>query len=273
MRVEQLGDGDPELAIVGGIHGDEPCGRYAVEQLVEESPDVRRPVKLVVANERALDRGVRYTEEDLNRVFPGDPRGETHESRLAHRLVQEVRDCTVFSLHSTQSYAAPFALVDGLEATVRSICPYLSVRAVVETATFSAGRLIDFSDVVEVECGLQGSEDAKRNALMLSREFLAATGTLSSESEPKAVREVPVFEMERQLPKPIDAVDYEVFAENFERVGEGETYAAADDRMFTAEKPFYPILLSAYGYADVFGYAGSLVGKLDEQPEPAPERL
>jgi predicted deacylase len=273
MRVEQLGDGDPELAIVGGIHGDEPCGRYAVEQLLEESPDVRRPVALIIANERALERGVRYVEEDLNRVFPGDPDGESHESRLAHRLVQELRDCTVFSLHSTQSYAAPFALVDGLEPDVRAICPYLSVEAVIETATFSAGRLIDFPDVVEVECGLQGSADAERNASMLAREFLAATGALSSESEPKAVREVPVFEMDRQLPKPLDADEYEVFAENFERVDEGDVYATADGRNFTADEPFYPILLSAYGYVDVFGYAGSLIGKLDEHPEPSPERL
>jgi predicted deacylase len=275
MRVAQLGEGDPELAIVGGIHGDEPCGRRAVERLIEESPEVGLPVKLVVANERALEQGTRYVDEDLNRAFPGDPDGGTHESRLAHRLVQELRGCTVFSLHSTRSYPAPFALVDGLDAAVRSVCPYLSVEAVVETAGFSMGRLIAYSDVVEVECGLQGTEDAARNALMLCREFLAATGALASESEPKAVHDVPVFRLERQLPKPTDVGEFEVFVENFERVDEGEEYAAANGRAFVAEEPFYPVLLSAYGYRNVFGYSASLVGKLGDEAEsePSPERL
>lgn len=38
MRVAQLGEGDPEIAVVGGIHGDEPCGVHAVERLIEERP-------------------------------------------------------------------------------------------------------------------------------------------------------------------------------------------------------------------------------------------
>jgi hypothetical protein len=78
---------------------------------------------------------------------------------------------------------------------------------------------------------------------------------------------VPVFRLERQLPKPVGVpgqYDYEVFAANFERVAEGSVYARANDEMFVAERPFYPVLLSAYGYEDVFGYTAELVGRLDE---------
>lgn len=265
MRVEQLGDGEPKIAIVGSIHGDEPCGKRAVESLLEADLDVTRPVKLVIVNEEALERNVRYVEEDLNRAFPGDPDGDTHESRLAHRLLQEIRDCTVFSLHSTYSYDDPFALVDEVNAAARSIIPYLSVKAVVETASFSKGRLIEQQNVIEVECGLQGSEQAARNALVLCHQFLAATGATEMTSKPKLVEEVPVFRLERQLPKPAGetAYEYEVLTANFERVSEGSVYARADDEEFVADRPFYPVLLSAYGYEDVFGYAASLVGRLD----------
>jgi hypothetical protein len=266
MRVEQLGAGDPEIAIVGSLHGDEPCGKRAIERLLEADLEVTRPVKLVVANEEALEQNTRYVDEDLNRAFPGDPEGDTHESRLAHDLLQEIHGCTIFSMHSTQSYAEPFALVDELDPLAESVVPYLTVEAVVETARFSDGRLIEEEQVVEVECGLQGSEAAAENGFLLCTQFLSGVGALA-DAEPPQVDQVPVFRLERQLPKPVGVpgqYDYEVFAANFERVAEGSVYARANDEMFVAERPFYPVLLSAYGYEDVFGYTAELVGRLDE---------
>lgn len=274
MRVEQLGEGAPELAIVGSIHGDEPCGARAIERLLMEAPDVNRPVKLVVANEEALERNVRYLETDLNRAFPGAEDADTHEEQLAHTLIAELRGCTILSMHSTHSYDASFALTAGVDALAEAIVPHLSVDALVDTGEFAEGRLIDFVDVVEVECGFQGSDRAAENAYALCREFLAATGALE---DPVATRtDIPVYRLERQLPKPVGATEYETFVENFERVAEGARYARADGETFVADRPFYPILLSAYGYENVFGYAGELVGRLDGPvetgPEPTPER-
>lgn len=42
MHVEQLGNGNPELAILGGVHGDEPCGEHAIEALLDAEPAVSR---------------------------------------------------------------------------------------------------------------------------------------------------------------------------------------------------------------------------------------
>jgi succinylglutamate desuccinylase len=271
MRVETLGDGDPEVAIVGGIHGDEPCGPSAVDDLLKADLEIQRPVKLIVANEEALEEGVRYLEEDLNRAFPGDPDADTHEGRLAHELLREIRGCDILSLHSTQSYAAPFALVDEMDGYARSVCPYLSVEAVVETAGYSTGRLIAYPNVVELECGIQRSAAATENAKRLAREFLVATGVLSGETGSGRHHPLPVFRLERQIPKPVGE-RYEVFVENFERVAEGEAIAAVDDEELFSETPFYPILLSAYGYENEFGYAGDLVGRLDGDEPAVPAR-
>jgi succinylglutamate desuccinylase len=264
MRVEQLGDGEPEVAVVGGIHGDEPCGPRAIEALLQEAPDLARPVKFIVANEEAQARNLRYVEEDLNRAFPGAPDADTHEGRLAHDLLGELQDCVVFSMHSTQSYAGPFALCDTVDALSQSACPYLSVDALVETSQFSEGRLIERPEVLEVECGLQGSDAAAENAERLVREFLAAVGALPG--EPHADHEVPVYRMHRRVPKR-RGDRYEVLVENFERVDAGTPFAAIDGEQLVAEEPFYPILMSAYGYEDVFGYTGELVGRLEADPE------
>jgi len=259
MRVEQLGDGTPEIAVVGGIHGDEPCGVRAVEGLLEDRPPVERPVKLIIANEAAIDQNERYLDTDLNRAFPGDPDAADHEASLAAELTEALEGCTVLALHSTQSYAEPFAIVPSLEGPLaESVCPQLAIAAVVEPGPFIEGRLLSSPATFEVECGLQGSTQAAENAVRIVREFFTATGVLAGET---ITQEVPTFRLTQTIPKAL-AEEYEVFAENFERVDSGEVYAAADGDTLQAEQPFYPVLLSANGYVDVFGYAAERVGQL-----------
>ncbi|MFD1598274.1 succinylglutamate desuccinylase/aspartoacylase domain-containing protein [Halobellus rarus] len=271
MRIYELGEGTPEVAVVGSVHGDEPCGERAIERFVAGEPSVERPVKLIVANEEALDAGVRYLDEDLNRAFPGDPKAQTHEGRLAHDLVRELRGKTVLSLHSTQSYAEPFALVDEVDAVSRAICPHLPMQYLVETGPFATGRLIDHAHTIEVECGLQGSEEAATNAYWILRAFLSATGVLAAPVEgdvepPLSLHrrdedEVTVFRLLDQIPKN-PAEEYRIFVDNFQRVAPGDTVAAADGDAFSADDEFYPVLLSANGYEDVFGYAADRLGTL-----------
>ncbi|WP_306058455.1 M14 family metallopeptidase [Natronococcus wangiae] len=256
MKVAQLGSGTPEIAVVGGIHGDEPCGVRAIERLLDENPAVERPVKLVVVNEKALERQVRFVDEDLNRAFPGDPSAKTHEGRLAHELVEELEGCLAFSMHSTQSHAEPFAIVNEVNEAAKSICPQLPVQAMVETSNFVEGRLFSKIETVEVECGLQGSETATQNAHRLTRAFLTAVGALPGDT---VARDLPVYRLVESIPK--DGADtYEVFVENFTEVESGDPFAAADGEMQVATEPFYPVLMSSYGYRDVFGYAAE---KLD----------
>ncbi|WP_129116579.1 succinylglutamate desuccinylase/aspartoacylase domain-containing protein [Halegenticoccus tardaugens] len=266
MRIYQLGDGTPEVAVVAAIHGDEPCGVRAIERLVAEEPDASRPVKLVVANEEALARDVRYLDEDLNRAFPGAPDADTLEGRLAHELDRELRDCTTLSLHSTQSYGEPFALVDTVDAVTRSLCPHLPIDVVVETDRFTDGRLIQHPHTVEAECGFQGSEEAADNAYWLVRAFLAATGALAAPLSDDPIEannrdEVAVFRLLEEIPK-APAAEYEVFATNFERIDAGERFAAAGGEVLAADEAFYPVLMSPYGYRRVFGYAAEKVGVL-----------
>lgn len=258
MIVEQLGTGEPTIAVVAGIHGDEPCGVRAVERLLEERPHVRRPVKLVIANEEALEAGVRFLDEDLNRTFPGDPDGETHESRLAAMLADELDSCLTFSLHSTKSHAEPFAIFDEMTEYIRDIMPRLPISAVVETGNYVEGRLFTSVDTIEVECGLQGTHDAAENADRLTRAFLTATGVLPGDAPEKPVAH---FRLQDKIPKG-PAEEYEVFVENFEPVEAGKPFAAADGEVEVAREPFYPVLLSATGYRNVFGYTADYVGEL-----------
>lgn len=258
VRVEQLGEGEPELAILGGIHGDEPCGVQAIETLLDADPDVERPVKCIIANERALERNVRYVEADMNRVFPGDSTAETYERRLAAALLEELRGCTTLSMHSTQSYSEPFAIVEETGPVAERICPALSIDAIVEVGPIVENALVGYVDVVEVECGLQGTQQAAANAEQLVREFLTATGALAGPETPdQPEHAVPVYRLQHHIPKEPAADSYAVHVDNFERVDEGTTYATIDDTDLIAEEPFYPVLMSPYGYKSQLGYVGT----------------
>jgi len=261
MRVETLGRGDPEIAIVGGTHGDEPCGVHAVETLADESPDVERPVALVVANEEALDAGERYLEEDLNRAFLGERGGDTHETRLAAELTDRFGDCTTLSLHSTQSYRGMFAIVYDVTDYARNVCPRLSVDAVVDAREHSDGRIFKgIPQTIEVECGYQQSDQAAANAVRVAREFLGAVGAVPEYERP-AKDGLSVFRLTEQVPKET-ADDYEVYASNFEPVTAGTPFAAADGIDVVADEDFYPVLMSPEGYEQVFGYAADRVGTI-----------
>lgn len=259
MRVVELGDGTPEVAIVGAIHGDEPCGAHAIERLLESDPTVHRPVKLIVANEEALAKNVRYIDTDLNRAFGDDVDSSTHEYQLGRDLHDELVGCLVLSIHSTQSYQNPFGIVNDIDGPAAKVCPFLSIVAVVET-TGEEGRLFAIdADLLEVEAGLQGSDAAAENAYRVAREFLTATGVLPGET---VGREIPVYRIGNAIEKrPAD--DYKVFAENFDLVSAGDVFAAADGEELIATEDFYPILLSAYGYEHQFGYTGERIGVLE----------
>lgn len=257
MRVERIGPGEPSIAIVGSIHGDEPCGVRAIERLLEDRPSLVEAVKLVVANEKALARNVRYIDADLNRAFDAPDVETTHEYQLATRLAEEVEGMTVLSIHSTKSYAEPFAIAAGIGSHVEEIVPHLSVDALVDASPTVNGRLFETSaDVIEVEAGMQGSEAAAENAYRLAREFLTATGALPGDT---GARELPAFRLTRAIEKPAAAA-YDVFTPNFTRVEAGEAFASADERVIRAEEPFWPVLLSADGYHDIFGYESQKQG-------------
>jgi len=256
MRTETVGDGTPELAVVSCLHGDEMCGKTAIERLLAERPSFERPVTFVVANEAAVGANVRFVDEDLNRAFPGDPDGDTYESRLAAELMAELRDRKVPDFHSTQSHPDPFALVDGLDEEKARLARATGLERLVDIDLVPGG-LIGQVDGVAVECGYVGTETAARNAERVLRNFLGVTGALdvpAEESDPDVYRVTDV----------VDGDDFEFVGLNFEEVPEGEVFAHSDDESLRADDPFYPVLMSTEGYDEMVGFKAERVGRLSE---------
>lgn len=257
-----LGPGEPDLTVVGGIHGDEPSGIRAIRRVIDVEPDLDRAVRFVVANPPAAMTHRRSIDADMNRLFPGDPDAADRERRLAAQLVEAVEGSLVLSLHSTHSSVRPLAFVSGRHPVAQGIAATLPIAHVVDHDPVVDGAFTSHEHVISVEAGRQLTADATENATKIVRAFLRLTDALPGEP---TTGNPDFYTLSDVVEKPDGTADYHLMAENFERVERGETYAKARDAELVADRPFWPVLMSETGYDDIFGYKGRKVGEtLDE---------
>lgn len=250
-EVTVRGANEPEVVVVGGVHGDETGGVRAVRRLREADLDLQRGVAFVLANPQAIDAGERFLDSDLNRRFPGDPDGD-REQRLAARLCSLIEDRPTLSLHGTHSRPTPFALVHRSQPQEFDLAAGLPVPQVVDHWGVNENTITTCGVTVEIEVGPQGTDGAAASAERQALAFLQEVDALPG--EPPDADPV-FFHMSEAIPKP-PGETYDVHVENFERVDAGEAYASVDGSDLVAGQPFYPVLMSAHGSPTVLGYRG-----------------
>ena len=244
MRTEIIGEGeDPEYAIVGAVHGDEVEGWDAIQRFIDSDYELNQPVKAVMANEEAVEEGVRFLEEDLNRVFPGDRDG-VHEERLAADLLEELEGLKVLDLHTTGSKKSPFAIITNHEETERELARSTGMEHLIDM-TYVEGGMLDYLDAVAVEASRKGDTTGELYDTIVN--FLAAEEVIEEDFERTDPEFFDVYDLE-------EGAGYEFVAENFEPVEEGEIYARKEDDRRVAEERFHPVLMSTDGYDELIGF-------------------
>jgi hypothetical protein len=110
----------PSVVVTANIHGDEATGIGVVHNLAQCLPDLilRGEVHLYpTLNPTGLTANVRLLPgdgQDLNRVFPGKPRGSTAE-RYAHCIWNDIHARSpeaLIDLHTDVAGAIPYAIID-----------------------------------------------------------------------------------------------------------------------------------------------------------------
>lgn len=265
MRLIERGSGRPRVAVVGGIHGDEPAGERIVDHLTDSLEVDDGTVQLLVANEPALAIGSRFTDTDLNRAFPGDPDSEAYESALATRLTTILDGAdAILALHTSQSAPPPFAIYSNLTESVRRSVTALPVEYVLDAGNLRSTTLDEtIPHTVSLEAGHQQSEDAVEFGLEATREFLRAHGVLT-DREP-TFTETTIVEGFEEVPK--GGGEPHLYYGNFEEIPEGEVFAEDDVYTHRVDREgLVPVLASEHGYDDIFGIYGRIDGTL-EPPE------
>ena len=275
QTIDRESAGAARVAIVGGIHGDEPAGVQSVRRLAAELSPLDSPdrgdeaeglVRLILANEPAIEAGTRYTDADLNRSFPGDPDSDEYERALAPRLAAELEGFdAVLALHTSHSAPPPFAIFSDLTESVRRTVTGLPVDHVVDASGLRSTTLDStVPHTVSIEVGRQGSEEAVEFGYEACLAFLRVHGALAD--EPPTFSETTVVEGDEEVPK--GGGEPHVHYENFEAIPEGAVFAEDDVHVHRVEEPgLVPILASEEGYDDIFGMYGRVTGVLKPPDE------
>ena len=271
--IERGSAGSARVAIVGGIHGDEPAGERIVRRLADELDEVGTgsgSVRLIVANEPALAAGTRYTDADLNRVFPGDPDSEEYERALAPRLAAELEGMdAVLALHTSHSAPPPFAIYSDPTESVRRTVTGMPVEYVVDSGELRSTTLDSVvPHTVSIEVGRQGSEEAVAFGYEACLAFLRAHGAL--DDEPPTFTETTVVAGDEEVPK--GGGEPRVHFANFEAIPPGSVFA--EDDVYThrvEEEGVVPILASEHGYEEIFGIYGRVQGVMKPPGEASAE--
>ncbi len=267
MKLVERGSGRPRVAVVGGIHGDEPTGEIVVDRLVDELEVDDGTVQLLVANEPALTAGSRYRETDLNRSFPGDVDSELYETALATRVVTVLEGAdAVLALHTSRSAPPPFAIFSELTDSVRRSVTGMPVDYALDAGGLRTTTLDStLPHCVSLEAGHQQSEAAATFGYEATEAFLRAHGVLQ-DREP-AFSETRVVEGHEEVPK--GSGEPRLYYSNFEEIPTGEVFARDDEVTHRVDREgVVPVLASEHGYEDIFGLYGSFSGTL-EPPESA----
>lgn len=252
MKVKTTGEGKPNFTVIGSIHGDEPAGKKAIEKILNSSLEFKKPVKFIIANEKALKQDKRFLESDLNRSFPGDKSSDNYEERLAAELIEEIGDSKVLDLHTTHSFEKPFANTKRFEDPEMKMIKASGAEYAVKF-NGDSGTLTDHSTGIVVETGLQGSKNAVENAVEVIENFLAYYGIIEKDYE---VSDPKLFVHKEKIEG-----DWKFLKENFRKIEKGEVYASRGDEELQAEEVFYPVLMSTNGYNGVLGHKASKVEK------------
>ncbi len=267
MKLIERGSGRPRIAVVGGIHGDEPAGVRIVERLVDtiDTEDCNGTVQLFLANEPAIERGVRYTDVDLNRAFPGNLESDAYESALAARLVELLSGAdAILALHTSHSAPPPFVIYSNMTDSVRRTITGLPVDYAVDSSELR-GTTLDsiLPHAVSIEVGRQGSDDAVDDGYEAVLDFCRVHGVLTDEAP--TFTETEVIVGHEEVPK--GSGEPHVYYRNFEEIPKGAVFARDETYTHNVEtEGIVPVLASEHGYEDIFGIYGSF-GTPIEPPE------
>jgi len=207
----------PALISIAGVHGNEPAGipacRRVLARLEELRPRMRGRYEALAGNLAALERGERYIERDLNRIWTeaelqemraSDPADDSFERREVRGLLGAVESAArgdferlvLLDLHSTSGEGPPWAVI-GDTLQNREIAFTYGIPVILGLEENVEGTLLGYAgERGHVSIGFEGgshddplTERHHEAAIWMT---LVAAGLLRAE-------DVPGYEMHRQL--------------------------------------------------------------------------
>jgi nucleoside diphosphate kinase len=141
-----------KVSLVCCVHGNEVFGKDVFDNFsakLAEYPGLT----IVLANEKALSENRRFIDSDLNRVFPGDIKGD-YEKRLAAQIMEAIdKDSYVIDIHTTTSPLKLTPIITNLTRGTRKILNQCDSEEVVFMKNGKNALIGQFQSGVSFEYG------------------------------------------------------------------------------------------------------------------------
>lgn len=126
---------NPNVTVMGGIHGNETVGIDVLEAILEMINESRLQVgtlNLIAGNPSALEQNIRFIEQDLNRCFGPMPKNPVLEHKRAEELKPLLAKTKILlDIHSTMKPSKAFIAAPVLNHPAAAILPYLNIPTIV----------------------------------------------------------------------------------------------------------------------------------------------
>lgn len=236
-----------------GTHGSERVGYFVAREIRKLQID-NKILTIQVANPKAYKLKKRFIDQDLNRSFPGKPRGN-YEQRLAYKLSPAIRAADVFiDIHSTTSGLRDAAIVTKLDAAtkqcLKAIGPkyVLLMNATKDNCTVSQAKI-----GISFEYGDDSAATMRRVVAGIKRLF-AHLGVIKMKL-PTRQMAIEYFDIPCTVKKPAGFKPAKGI-KNYQLVRAGQVFATDGKRTLKAKTDFYPVLFGENTYTEYFGFKG-----------------
>jgi hypothetical protein len=180
MIIRHSGVRGPAMMILGGVHGNEPGGWLAGDEVANWEPAAGSLIVVPRANVRALNSFVRTFDDigDLNRLYPGNAESPFLMEQMAHQFLETCREFKVsllLDMHESWAFYAEYPPNSGTGALGQTI---------------TAGPGPQQADFAQRMAALANPEATQREQFIVREgsRFGRPTGTPSPNETPTATR-------------------------------------------------------------------------------------
>lgn len=252
----------PTLIVIGSVHGNEPSGVAAIKRIssmLESIPaQIKGRVFLIAGNSRALEKGVRFIDSDLNRHWtnsnilnnlldsPVLPKlSEDVEQRELLKIFTNVistakGEVFALDLHSTSAGGAPFGTV-GDTLRNRAFAQKFPITFLLGIEEELDGTILEYLNnlgavTLGFESGEHYAESSVDNHEALIWLALINSGILFTSDIPEIEKQKRILEKATGMPRilevryrhaitPEDQFSMRLGYENFQRINQGDILA------------------------------------------------
>lgn len=240
-------------------HGDEFVGLKVADEIRRMHPSIiGNGLDIQIANERAYKESKRFVDQDLNRVFPGNPDGSCEEKR-AHELKSIIASYDmVIDVHSTESGSGDMVIVTKFDNTTKKLLGALSPKYVLYMNMLPDRSLISCAQIgIALEMGSEKDDLTCTKTVKGIECLMSHVGLIDHKDSFGFATEY--FEVFTQVEKPQGAV-LETYVKNFVLIRRGEAFARkSDGSSIIAEFDFCPVIFGSTNYETIFGFAARIL--------------